>query len=189
MAVVRSHMITAVNSILLTLSTLVADGHARLAGMLAALVVAAPLGAMVVVVPTAVAVIDAASEGGILPGRVLAFALAIATSVTIVAAGAGTLAGPRVVTQPTGIRPDPILMAVGCVIAGAYLLPAMLELVATVLEPRSNGRPELVPVYGTVGLLILGLPALLLVVPHAMVWRALMRRASGPHTAAAQGRV
>jgi hypothetical protein len=33
-----------------------------------------------------------------------------------------------------------------------------------------------IPVGGTMGLAVFGLPALVIVVPHAIVWRRLMRR-------------
>ena len=100
-----------------------------------------------------------------------------AMAVLAAAAIPGALWGPRSF-RPEGIRAGDIaMMSVLAVLVGATALVAAFGLVGTFLGGGSI--PDAVAVGAVAwafGLILFGLPALLIVVPHVLVWRSLMRR-------------
>ncbi|MCY7418932.1 MAG: hypothetical protein LH650_10630 [Chloroflexi bacterium] len=97
-------------------------------------------------------------------------------SVVASAAAAGGLWGRRVLRAPARMGTGSILvMSVVAVVVGAYLLATGVGVTYWPLTP--DGTALLVGLfYGTVGIILFGLPALLVVVPHAVAWRSPMRR-------------
>jgi hypothetical protein len=62
------------------------------------------------------------------------------------------------------------------VVIGAYAFGAGLAVMVGVAVGPDPMALAWIPVGGTMGLAVFGLPALVIVVPHAIAWRRLMRR-------------
>lgn len=144
----------------------------RSLGVKAAVVVTIPIAIVVAVVPGLVAL----SQDQDARAVVLWFG-SLSIAGLIAAACVGALFGPRLGRDPVAFRSGSILGMSGlAVVIGAYAFGAGLAVMVGVAVGPDPMALAWIPVGGTMGLAVFGLPALVIVVPHAIAWRRLMRR-------------
>jgi hypothetical protein len=147
-----------------------ADG--RSLGVKAAVVVTIPIAIVVAVAPA----LYAFSQHQDAVAAVLWFG-SLSLAGMVAATCAGALFGPRLVRDPVAFRSGSILGMSGlAVVIGAYAFGAGLAVMVGVAVGPDPMALAWIPVGGTMGLAVFGLPALVIVVPHAIAWRRLMRR-------------
>ncbi|MET0771683.1 MAG: hypothetical protein ABWZ82_01255 [Candidatus Limnocylindrales bacterium] len=146
------------------------DGRAL--GAKAGVTVAMPLAVVVASIGSLIALSgDRDALPAVLWGAVLA--LAAIVSATCV----GALFGPRLIRDAVAFRSGSVLgMSVVAIVIGAYAVGAGIAAAVAVSVGPNVAVLAWFPFAGTIGLMIFGLPALAIVVPHAIAWRWLMRR-------------
>jgi hypothetical protein len=145
---------------------------ARSLGARAGVTVAMPIAVVVASIGSLIALsgdrdaLPAVSWGAVL-------ALAAILSATCV----GALFGPRLIRDAVAFRSGSVLgMSVVAIVIGAHAVGAGIAAAVAVSVGPNAAVLGWIPVAGTVGLVVFGLPALVIVVPHAVAWRWLMRR-------------
>lgn len=136
--------------------------------------VVVPAAGFVVIVPS-LAFVARVDDVGL---ELVVWGVALAAAAVGAGAIVGALWGPRQVRDPDAFRSGSVLaMSAGAVAIGSYLTVVWL---GALLVPAGRGSlgEWLASILGlgTLGLVVFGLPALVVVVPHALVWRSRMRR-------------
>lgn len=162
-------------------TSLLWPGHVRRAGALAGVIVAAPVAMLVVAVSTVWAQVDSLHGGTILVGGVALAAGDLAMTMLLTAAIVGACWVRPSAGHPGRMGTRALLMmSVSAVALGAAIVVGSLAVLhAANLGWQRDPWALVVPVIAWLaGCLVLGPPALFIVVPHAVAWRALLRRAA-----------